>query len=275
MMLVLQRYCFSLGAITWGIVAVYFYATRRIAEYLTGNFQIYCLIGGLALCVLGLFNLFTARDHGADCGHDHGDGEGCGHDHEESDLNPFFGLMMMVAPLLFCSFTTTDSFSIAALQRKGLNDAPPPMRSFFSGPLPPYTLEYLEKTKSKTEDGFFKMQLMEIYFGGSDDSMREVLDGLEVYVEGRVVPETVRNPNGSRLKLYRLFMTCCAADSRPIPAILEFGKEPPVFGANEWYAVKGVLRYLPEGGAMFPVINVESFEKGVAPAGSQFRRGGF
>ncbi len=274
MSLLLQRYAFSLAAITWGVVSVYFYASGRITEYISDNFQLYCLIGGLALIVLGLFTLLTAKDEASDCGHDHGD-EGCGHNHEESDLHPIVALAVMVVPLLVCSFITPDKYSLNALARKGLNDAPPPMRSFFSGPLPPYTMEYLEKTKTQTKDGFFRMPLMEVYFGGSDEKMREVLDGLPVALEGRVVPATVRNPNGTRLKLYRLFMTCCAADSRPIPAVLEFGKEAPTFGSDEWYNVTGTLRYLPEGGAMMPVVEVKSFEKGVAPAGTKLQRGSF
>ncbi len=39
--------------------------------------------------------------------------------------------------------------------------------------------------------------------------------------------EKVNNESGTRMRLYRMFMTCCVADSRAIPIILEFGSEPP------------------------------------------------
>lgn len=71
----------------WALVMVWFYASGRIAHYLTGDgiFRIQALVAGLGLFVLGVFNwLMRARSSG--CGHDHGEEVGgCCGDHGHDD----------------------------------------------------------------------------------------------------------------------------------------------------------------------------------------------
>lgn len=251
---VVRRVLFSLAVLMWAGALLYFYSSGRIAKYLAPDFRLIALAGGIGLLVLGLFNLLTANQE-TDCGHDHADPS---HDHESGDMHPVTALLLMVVPLGLSVAWTKDEYSLGALERKGLYDSPsasPP--AFMSGLLPPLTREEIARTHRQTEDGYYVFNLMELHFAAGDREMQDALDGPKVETEGRWVEERVRNPNGTRKRLYRLFMTCCAADSRAIPIALEYGATPPEFPEQGWIRVAGTMRYLVEEGMLQPVLFVD------------------
>lgn len=266
----LRRILFSLAVLVWSATILYFHATGRINKYLAPDFRTIALLGGLGLAVLGLFNLFTAGQI-ADCGHDHGDGDGH-HDHEAGDINPVTALLIMVLPVVLASIWTKDEYSPNALARKGLYDSPASAASFLSTAMPPLTREEMEKTHRKTPDGYHEFNLMELFFATGDREMQSVIDGMKVETEGRWVDEKTRNPNGTRKRLYRLFITCCAADSRAIPIVLEFGTEPPQFPENGWVKVAGTMRFPLEEGVIQPVLVVDRTLAAEPPFEESFMR---
>ena len=251
-----RRILFSLAVLVWSGIMLYFHASGRITKYLAPDFRPIAFVGGLGLAVLGLFNLLTAGQK-ADCGHDHGNDESS-HDHETSDVHPVAALLLMILPVGLSVAWTKDEYSAAALSRKGLYDAPADNSSLFlSSALPPLTREEIEKSHRKTADGFFEFSLMELFFATGDRDLQTAIDGLKVETEGRWVEEKTRNPNGTRKRLYRLFITCCAADSRAIPIVLEFGKTPPDFPENGWVKVSGTMSFPLEEGVLQPLLVVE------------------
>lgn len=248
-----RRILFSLAVLIWSAVLLYFHATGRINKYLAPDFRPLAFAGGLGLAVLGLFNLLTAGQE-ADCGHDHGND----HDHEASDLHPLAALLLMVLPVGFSVAWTKDEYSAATLSRKGLYDAPSASSpAFLAAAMPPLTREMIEKSHPKSADGAYQFNLMELFFATGDRELQTLIDGMKVETEGRWIEEKNRNPNGTRKRLYRLFITCCAADSRAIPIVLEFGKEPPNFPENEWVKVTGTMRFPLEEGVLQPVLIVD------------------
>ena len=252
----LRRILFSLAVLVWSAVLLYFHASGRINKYLAPDFRPIAFVGGLGLAVMGLFNLLTAGQH-ASCGHNHGPND-TDHDHEASDIHPLMALLLMVGPVLLSVAWTKDEYSAATLARKGLYDSPSDMNtSFMASAFPPITLEEIEKTHRKTADGFYEFNLMELFFATGDRELQSVIDGLKIETEGRWIEEKNRNPNGTRKRLYRLFMTCCAADSRAIPIVLEFGKTPPELPENGWVKVAGTMRFPLEEGVLQPVLSVE------------------
>jgi uncharacterized repeat protein (TIGR03943 family) len=267
----LRRILFSLAVLVWSATILYFHASGRINKYLAPDFRLIALLGGLGLAVLGLFNLFTAGQL-ADCGHDHEGEEENHHDHEAGDLNPITALLIMVLPVVLASFWTKDEYSPNALARKGLYDSPASAATFLATAMPPLTREEMEKTHRKTPDGFYEFSLMELFFATGDREMQSVIDGMKVETEGRWVEEKARNPNGTRKRLYRLFITCCAADSRAIPIVLEFGKQPPEFPENGWVKVAGTMRFPLEEGVIQPVLFVERTLAAEPPFEESFMR---
>ena len=96
--------------------------------------------------------------------------------------------------------------------------------------------------------------------------------GDAVAVEGRLVPDGDAPPTQQRL--YRLFITCCAADSRPIPIIARFRDDgvPPV-EPNSWIRLSGVITYPDEGRGPEPVLKVDFAEVTEPPIEESFMRG--
>jgi uncharacterized repeat protein (TIGR03943 family) len=252
----LRRLLSSVAILCWSAVILYFYASGRVNQYLVADFRPIALAGGLGLAVLGLFNLLTAGE-AADCGHDHGD-DAEAHDHESSDLHPLLAFALMVVPMALSVAWTQDQYSSSALAHKGLYDAPAELAApFLNAAVPALTMADLEQGHRKSADGFMQFNLMELVFSAGDREVQGLLDGLKVETEGRWMDEKVRNPNGTRKRLYRLFVTCCAADSRAIPIVLEFGKVPPEFPENGWVKVAGTMRFPLEEGILQPMLMVE------------------
>jgi uncharacterized repeat protein (TIGR03943 family) len=268
-----NRILFALAVLSWGAVLLYFYASGRIVAYLAPDFRPLALAGGLGLSVLGLFNLLTA-DQKADCGHDHDHGEEDDepHNHEKSDLHPLLAFALMVVPIGLSVAWTKDEYSSAALARKGLFDAPSQIATpFMASSLGPLTLEDIQKSHRQTEDGFYQFNLLELFFATGDRELQSLIDGMKVETEGRWMHER-DDPRGTRKRLFRLFITCCAADSRAIPIVLEFGKTPPEFPEQGWVKVAGVMRFPLENGLMQPVLEVERALAAEPPFEESFMR---
>lgn len=265
-----QRVVFSLAVLGWAAALLYFHGSGRIAKYLAPDFRLICLGGGLGLAVLGTFNLLTAGQR-ASCGHDHGDDET--HDHEAADVPPWIAWILMVVPLAVAVWCTKDGFSQAALARKGLYETTPTLNSpFLAANLPPLTREEVEKAHRKTASGHLEFNLLELFFATGDRELQTILEGMKVVTQGKIVDEKVRNPHGTRKRLYRLFITCCAADSRAIPIVLEFGKQPPVFEDNAWVEAAGTMSFVMEEGQLQPVLVIERAALAEAPYEESFMR---
>ena len=269
MSLAIQRSLFSIAIACWGGVMIYFYTSQRIVKYLAPDFRVISLVGGLGLVVVGLFVLLTARQR-ADCGHDHAPGED--HDHESLDIHPLAAFAILVIPLFLAVSWTRDSYSLRALETKGLHDTPSAGDSLFlSSVLPPLTREIIEEQHPPDADGFHPFTLTELFFSSADKEMRDLIEGMSVSTEGRLVPD----PNGpaNQRRLYRLFMTCCAADSRPIPIIARWEGEPPAVEDNTWMTLAGTMRFPDEGEGPIPVLEVTRAESTEAPMEETFMRG--
>lgn len=262
----------SIAVISWGGVLTYFYATDRLVKYLAPDFRLIAFCGGLGLIVIGLFTLLTSGQR-ASCGHDHGPGDP--HDHEALDIHPLFAFLILVVPLFASVAWTKDQYSIEALTRKGLTDSPADSGSLFlSSILPPLTREIIEKQHPPNADGYRPFPVMELFFTSADPEMRELVEGMPVVTEGRMVPTPDGEPGCYRL--YRLFITCCAADSRPIPIIARFKPEAlPQVESNTWMTLSGTITFPDEGRGPEPVLMVDFGKPGEAPLEESYMRGGF
>ncbi len=267
---VVSRCLQSLALVTWGGALVYFHASGRMVKYLAPDFRLIALAGGLGLVVVGLFCLLTARQQ-ADCGHDHGPEDA--HDHESLDIHPLGGFAIMLAPLLLAIAWTTDGYSVAALTRKGLEDTAAESGLFLSSILPPLTKELIEEQHPSDKNGYRQFPLMELFFSSADPEMRDLVGGMQVVTEGRLVDDPDPHAPPNQRRLYRLFITCCAADSRPIPIIARFEEPLPEIDENEWVRLSGTITFPDEGEGPVSVLEVDFPEIVPAPPEESFMRG--
>lgn len=128
-----------------------------------------------------------------------------------------------------------------------------------------FTMADLERMVPKNEVGNFLLDVPQIFYTAGDEELMAVMEGIPVETTAQVMEETLNNPNGTRLKLFRLFVECCAADARPLSIPIDFGETPPPYEELGWVKVIGKIHYAEEEGDIIPLINVESMEPTAEP----------
>ena len=126
-------------------------------------------------------------------------------------------------------------------------------------------MEDLERMVPKNSEGKFLLDVPQIFYTAGDEELMTVMEGIPVETVAQVMEETLNNPTGTRLKLFRLFIECCAADARPLSIPIDFGKAPPEFEELGWVKVIGKLHYANEDGDVIPLLQVESMEPTAEP----------
>ena len=232
----------SLATISWGGVPVYLYTRGLIGEYLSESFHVIALSGGLAMIVLGLFNLLHARRQ-VGCGHDHSHEHEHGHEHDHHEQNPVAAICLMIIPVMLCTGFTKHEYSKEALRWKGLYKQRT-LKSLYSTYNTEFTRELLEKRTPKTSEGNFLLQLTELYWSAGDEKIMKIYDGLPAQLEGRLIEEEpTLNPDNTRKRLYRVVMTCCAADAQVLGVPLEFSTSLPALADKTWITARGKVAF--------------------------------
>ena len=128
-----------------------------------------------------------------------------------------------------------------------------------------FTMEDLKKMVPQSSEGNFLLDVPQIFYTAGDKELMEVMEGIPVEATAQLMEETLNNPNKSRLKAFRLFIECCAADARPLSIPVDFGKAPPQYVEMGWYKLYGKLHYATEDGSIVPLINIERIESTTEP----------
>ena len=258
----------SLATIAWGIVPVYFYAWGLIDKYLAESFHLIALIGGLAMMVLGLFNLIHASRH-VSCGHDHsqehGEKDDHGPDHDHHEQNPVAALCLMILPVILCTGFTKHEYSKEALRWKGLYKQRT-LRSLYSNYNAEFTRELLEKRTPRSGEGNFLLQFTELYWSAGDEKIMKIYEGLPAQLEGRLIEEDPDlDHDANRKRLYRVVMTCCAADAQVLGVPLQFGGSLPTLPEKSWVTARGKVAFELIDGQYFAYLKDCQVEATEAP----------
>lgn len=128
-----------------------------------------------------------------------------------------------------------------------------------------FTLADLEAQVPKSKAGNFILEVPELYYTAGDKEVQTVLNGQPVETVAQVLPEKVNNPNGTRLRIFRMLIQCCAADARPYSIPAEFGKKAPEFKDMTWVKVTGKMNYKEESGQTVPILEAQTIEETTAP----------
>ena len=121
-----------------------------------------------------------------------------------------------------------------------------------------YTLADLEAQVDKSEDGNFMLTVPQLFYTAGDEELQRVLEGLAVETVAQVMPEKVNNDDGHRLRVFRLFIECCAADARPLSIPIDFGEPAPEYQEMGWVKVVGKMKYVDEDGITVPLLTVDA-----------------
>jgi hypothetical protein len=128
-----------------------------------------------------------------------------------------------------------------------------------------FTLADLEAQVPRNKDGHFMLEVPEIFYTAGDKEVQSVLDGQSVETIAQVMPEKVNNEGGTRVRIFRLQVQCCAADARPYSIPVEFGTTPPPFTEMGWVKVIGTVTYRQEGSQTVPMVMATSMVEAAEP----------
>lgn len=128
-----------------------------------------------------------------------------------------------------------------------------------------FTLADLEAQVPRSKDGHFLLEVPEIFYTAGDKEVQSVLNGQSVETIAQVMPEKVNNEAGTRVRIFRMQVQCCAADARPYSIPVDFGKAPPPFKEMGWVKVVGKVTYKQEGNQTVPVVEAASMEETAEP----------
>ena len=123
-----------------------------------------------------------------------------------------------------------------------------------------FTMEDLKKMVPQNAKGEFLIDVPQIFYTAGDKELMDVMEGIPVETTAQLMEETLHNPNNTRLKAFRLFIECCAADARPLSVPVDFGKAPPEYTEMGWYKLYGKLHYAKENDEIIPMIRIERIE---------------
>jgi uncharacterized repeat protein (TIGR03943 family) len=263
----------------WGGVMIYFFTSGRIVSYLTsdGFFRIQCLIAGLILVVVALFNWLNRAETHDDCHDCHEEDESLTASSSWSGF--IFSAALLCVPIGASALYTPDRFSdefslkkldaVTALKKNNPQAAAlpaaastPPLNKKATGT---FTVEDLVKeTGGRSPDGHIKLQLIEIYMmPAQKPDVREVVSSQTVETIGQLIKD---KNNQNKPKLFRMMVTCCAADARPIAVPVEFPPDTtPAWKELGWYKLSGKITYREENGAPVAIFEATSVSPEKAP----------
>lgn len=161
---------------------------------------------------------------------------------------------------------TSDSISG---ETPGAADTPPDREGGAAGDADnswtTFTLDDLKQMVPLSEAGDFLLDVPQIFYTAGDRELMEVMEGIPVETIAQLMEETLNNAENTRLKAFRLFIECCAADARPLSIPIDFGQAPPAYTEMGWYRIYGKLHYVQEEGEMLPIIRVTTVEETAEP----------
>lgn len=283
--------CFTLAA--WSTVLLYFYFSGRIAAFLHPMFRPYVLIAGLVLAGMTLVFLLFPAD--ANCC----SSAECGHGLSRLASGKVLSFLILLVPVTAAAMFSPDGFGKGAIMNRGIitdaaalrpptakTNTPPtapdlplpasepasstastppapaatPAPNASTQPPAPAPQDYLQRTP----DGRIIAEVLDLLYAAQDNALRKDFEDKPVELIGQLMPDATNNASGKRFKAVRMFMTCCAADARPV-AVLAEADQQPALPEMTWIKVTGKATFPIENGRRIAVLKAEKVEKTEPP----------
>ena len=263
--------CVTLAS--WSAVLLYFYFSGRIASFLHPMFRPYVLVAGLVLAgMTAVFLLFPAD---ANCC----SSAECGHGLSRLAAGKILTFLVLLLPVTAAAVFSPDGFGKGAILNRGIitdasalrpptarmdqpittPDLPLPSNDPNAASTQPPTApaqDYLQRTP----DGRIIAEVLDLLYAAQDNALRKDFEDKPVELIGQLMPDTANNATGKRYKAVRMFMTCCAADARPVATLFEIEQKPEL-PEMTWIKVTGKATFPIENGRRISVLQAEKVEK--------------
>jgi uncharacterized membrane protein YcgQ (UPF0703/DUF1980 family) len=158
------------------------------------------------------------------------------------------------------STTADDPLALPLPQSDPNAPAPVPTPAAASATPAPSLDSYVQRTP----EGFLEAEVLDLLYAAQDNTLRKVFEGKTVQLVGQLMPDPADAAGSHRFKAVRMFMTCCAADARPVATSIEVS-ELPKLPEMTWIKIVGQATFPVENGRRSAVLKAERVEKTEPP----------
>ncbi len=269
---------------TWSAILIYIFCSGRITAFLAPGFRPYVLVAGVLLGIMAAIFLFAPVD--AECCVD----ATCGHSLFRLPLGKLLTFLVLLLPITLSAMASRDAFGRTMMENRGIDtdgsslgkrksDPPPPRAqpSTTAGtattPGNPATaktattapVEEVSDYLQRTPEGYIIAEVLDLLYAAQDNDLRKDFEGKKIELIGQLMPDkSVVGKAPTRFKAVRMFMSCCAADARPVATLVETAQIPDL-PEMTWVKVTGVSTFPLENGRRIAVIKAEKVEKTSPP----------
>ena len=244
----------------WGGVIMRLWSKGELSNYLHPALQPFTLGAGVLLLILAAFAFrgFAAKNTAShECCH------GSHEHHHHGSLAGFVTkTVVLLLPLVALISGQALQFTITTIQNRGvvqdLKSLPAANASEH-----PQNQNATVPEASATE-GAMPIQVIDLLYAVQMPTYRQEFEGKQVEMIGQYVPLATGNPKGDRFQLVRLFITCCAADAKPVGVTVQFPR-PLKLQEMAWVKVTGTPVFPVEGGRRTPVLEATKVDQCAAP----------
>lgn len=291
----IQGFRDSLLLLLWGGFVLWLSFTGRLSIYLHPSLQPYTTASGVVFLLLALFVFRSyysrmlgqaiSHQHHHEC-EDHGHDHGCDHEYHHHNSGEGLGALifktvLLLLPLAIIISGKATAYSITTVQNRGVVDnisklpsaqSAVASTSFSSVPssAASSTLATIDSSASLTSTtnasvGPMPLQVIDMLYAVQMPSYRSEFEGKNVELVGQYIPMTTGNPKGDRFQAIRMFMTCCAADAKPVGVTVQYSK-PLKVSEMGWVKITGKPTFPMEGGKRTALLEATKVEECPAPS---------
>lgn len=252
----------------------------RIDNFLAPSFRPWVLVAGLVLLAMSLAFVFFRAD--AECCAT----SECGHALSRYSAGKWLTFLVLIVPVSVAAFYSPNSFGKSAMLNRGIitdgagltprsgplapPDLPLPTKDGSPAPAkaePAVAAQSINDYLKRTPEGYIEAEVLDMLYAAQDATLRKDFEGKAVVLIGQLMPDSTNNPTGLRFKAVRMFMTCCAADARPVATLVETTKLPDL-PEMTWVKIIGQASFPIENGRRTSVIKATSVTKVDPPTDS-------
>ncbi len=190
------------------------------------------------------------------CDHHHGDSSGL--------LSLTLKTLLLILPLGMFFFGQTNHYTMTTVQNRGV------VQDLSKLPAAKASSRTMaaagdQTSNAVTSSGAMPIQIIDMLYAVQMPSYREEFEGKQVELTGQFVPLTTGNAKGDRFQVIRLFVTCCAADAKPVGVTVQYDK-PLKVSEMDWLKITGTPTFPLEGGKHTAILVATKVEPCAAPA---------
>ncbi|MEK0445839.1 MAG: hypothetical protein RLZZ399_1160 [Verrucomicrobiota bacterium] len=124
-----------------------------------------------------------------------------------------------------------------------------------TGPNPQSLPDYMQRTP----EGHIAAEIMDLLYSVQDSELRKDFEGKTIQLIAQTMPAKNADAGPPRFKAVRMFMTCCAADARPVATLVQTAIAPDV-PEMTWVKIIGKATFPVENGKRISLVEATSVQ---------------